>query len=120
MDVSTLDRVPTAPIAVFGLVAGFGVAVGTGSRPLGGVVLAACGLSCMAVWSRRDGPRVTAALTATGLVAFAGSHVLGHVIGAWPSVAVVSALTAGACWRFSDARALRGPAAAVRPPAEAR
>jgi hypothetical protein len=117
----SLERIPTAPIAAFGLAAGFGVAVASGSRPLGGVVLAACGLSCMAVWARRDGPKVTAVLTVSGLVAFAGSHVLGHVIGAWPSVAVVSLAIAGLCWRLSDARALRGAAAApIRPKAEAR
>ena len=99
-----LDRVPTAPIAAAGLVAGFGVAVATGSRPLGGVVLAACGLACIAVWARRDGTRVTVTLTATGLVAFAVSHLLGRVIGAWPSVIVVSAVTAALCWWLSDAR----------------
>jgi hypothetical protein len=101
-----LHRVPTAPIAAAGLIAGFGVADATGSRPLGGVVLAACGLACIAVWLRRDPPRVTVALTVTGLAAFALSHVLGHVIGAWPSVAVVSAVTAGLCWRLSDAHHL--------------
>jgi hypothetical protein len=110
--VDRVDRVPTAPIAAAGLVAGFGVAVGTGSRPLGGVVLAACGLACMAVWARRDGARVTATLTATGLIAFAVSHLLGRVIGAWPSVIVVSAVTAALCWRLSDARRPGGPRAA--------
>jgi hypothetical protein len=99
-----LDRVPTAPIAAAGLMAGFGVAVATGSRPLGGVVLAACGLACIAVWARRDGTRVTVTLTATGLIAFAVSHLLGRVIGAWPSVIVVSAVTAALCWWLSDAR----------------
>jgi hypothetical protein len=99
-----LERVPTAPIAAAGLVAGFGVAVASGSRPLGGAVLAACGLACIAVWLRRDGTRVTVQLTATGLVAFAISHLLGRVIGAWPSVIVVSAVTAALCWRLSDSR----------------
>jgi hypothetical protein len=99
-----IERVPTAPIAAAGLIAGFGVAVGTGSRPLGGVVLAACGLACIAVWARRDPTRVTVTLTATGLVAFAVSHLLGRVIGAWPSVIVVSAVTAGLCWWLSDSR----------------
>lgn len=99
-----VERLPTAPIAAVGLVAGFGVAVATGSRPLGGVVLAACGLACIAVWARRDGTRVTATLTATGLIAFAVSHLLGRVIGAWPSVIVVSAITAALCWWLSDSR----------------
>jgi hypothetical protein len=99
-------RVATAPIAATGLVAGFGVAIATGSRPLGGVVLAACGLACIAVWLRRDGRRVTIELTVAGLLAFAISHLLGQVIGAWPSVIVVAAVTAALCWRLSDARRL--------------
>ena len=113
---SLADRVPTAPLAAAGLIAGFGVAVGSGSRPLGGAVMAAFGVSCIAVWVRRDGRRVALALTATGLLAFAVSHVLGLVIGAWPSVIVVSAVTAGLCRRLSDSRrpsrSLAGRAAA--------
>lgn len=99
-----LAALPTAPIAAGGLIAGFGVAVATGSRPLGGVVLAACGLTCLAAWHRRDPGRTAAGLTVTGLAAFALSHVLGNVIGAWPAVFIVSALTAAACWRWSDSR----------------
>jgi hypothetical protein len=95
---------PTAPIAAAGLIAGFGAAVASGSRPLGGVVLAGCGLSCLAVWLHRDGWRTAAGLTVAGLGAFAASHVLGHAIGSWPAVFVVSALTAGLCWRYSDSR----------------
>jgi hypothetical protein len=97
-------RVPTAPIAAAGLVAGFGVAVVTGSRPLGGTVLAACGLACLAIWLRRDGRRIAVQLTAAGLLAFAFSHLLGLLIGAWPSVLVVAAGTAALCWRLSDSR----------------
>jgi hypothetical protein len=104
-----LDRLATAPIAAAGLLAGFGVADATGSRPLGGAVLAACGLACIAVWLRRDGARVTAQLTVAGVSAFALSHVLGHVIGAWPSVLVVSAVTAALCWRLSDAHRAAQP-----------
>jgi hypothetical protein len=94
------ERMLTAPIAATGLVAGFGVAVATGSRPLGGVVLAACGLACIAVWL------ITIQLTAAGLLAFALSHLLGLVIGAWPSVLLVAAATAALCWRVSDQRRL--------------
>ena len=97
-------ELPTAPIAAAGLVAGYGTAVATGSRPLGGVVLVLFGGTCMAVWLKRDGPRRTAALTATGLAAFALSHVLGDAIGAWPAVFVVAAATAAACWFGSDAK----------------
>lgn len=99
-----LERVPTAPLAAGGLIVGYGVAVGSGSRPLGGAVMAAFGLPCIAIWLRRDGRRTAAELTAIGLVAFGFSHVLAKLIGPWPSVLLVSAVTAGACWRRSDAR----------------
>ena len=118
------DRAPTAPLAAFGLLAGFGVAVASGSRPLGGLVMGACGLTCIAVWVRRDGRRTAAWLTAAGLVAFAISHLLGLVIGAWPSVIVVSAATGGLCWWLSDSRRaadpVRGEAAVSVPDVEAR
>ncbi len=98
------DRVPTSALSAAGLIAGFGTAVGTGSRPLGGVVLAIFGLSCIYFWVRRDGTSTALRLTLVGLVAFALSHVLGKVIGAWPSVLVVSAITAYFCWRWSDSK----------------
>ena len=98
------ERVATAPIAAAGLVAGFAVAVGTGSRPLGGLVLAGCGLTCAAVWLRRDGRRTALLLTGAGLLAFAVSHVLGLVIGPWPAVLAVAIATAALCWRVSDSR----------------
>jgi hypothetical protein len=104
-----LRRAPTAPIAALGLVAGFGVAVASGSRPLGGIVLALCGLCCIAIWLRRDGRRVAVWLTIAGLLAFALSHVLGLVIGAWPAVGVVTLATAGLYWRVSDSRRSTAP-----------
>lgn len=104
-------RVPTAPLAATGLIAGFAVAIASGSRPLGGAVMAACGLACIAVWLKRDGRRVALQLTAVGLAAFILSHLLGLVIGAWPSVLVVSAATAALCWRLSDSRLRRRAAA---------
>ncbi|MGH2915231.1 MAG: hypothetical protein ACRDMX_09605 [Solirubrobacteraceae bacterium] len=109
-------RVPTAPLAAGGLVAGFGVAVATDSRPLGGVVLASCGLACIGVWAARDGRRVTVALTAAGLAGFALSHALGLLIGAWPSVIAVAATVGGLCWRLSDGRWLHS--AGSYPPAD--
>jgi hypothetical protein len=94
----------TAPIAATGLIAGYGVAVVTGSRPLGGVVLACCGMVCVATWLTRDGGRTAARLAVVGLLAFAASHVLGLLIGGWPAALVAAAVTALACWRVSDAR----------------
>ncbi len=100
---SSLERVPTAPLAAAGLILGFGVAVGSGSRPLGGAVMGAFGLGCMALWHRRSGTRTMWKLTAVGLGAFVVSHGLGLLIGAWPSVLVSSAAVAVACERWSDA-----------------
>jgi hypothetical protein len=96
-------RLNTAPIAAAGLIAGYAVAVASGSRPLGGLVLVCCGLACVAIWLRRDGRRMAALLASAGLLAFAFSHVLGLLIGAWPAVLVVAAATAGLYWVASDA-----------------
>ena len=107
----------TAPLAAAGLIAGYAVAVISGSRPLGGLVLAAFGLLCISVWLRRDGVRVAAKLTLCGVVAFAVSHSLGLLIGAWPAVLLTAAGLALACWRLSDARrsGLRARAIARQP-----
>jgi hypothetical protein len=97
-------RVATAPVAATGLIAGYAVAVASGSRPLGGLVLAACGLACIAIWLRRDGRRTATTLTAAGLGAFALSHVVGLILGAWPAVLLAAAAIGMLCWRVSDSR----------------
>jgi hypothetical protein len=99
-----IERIATAPIAAAGLVAGYAVAVASGSRPLGGLVMAAFGLTCIWVWLRRDGRSTAARLTLAGLIAFALSHVLATLITPWPSVLLVAAVTAALCWRLSDSR----------------
>jgi hypothetical protein len=96
-------RVPTAPLGAAGLIAGFAVAVVSGSRPLGGLVLAGFGLACFSIWRRRDGTRTATILAAVGLLAFVLSHLLGLLIGAWPAVFAAAATVAGATWRLSDA-----------------
>ena len=85
-------------------------------------MLALCGLTCIAVWLRRDGRRTTVRLTLAGLLAFALSHALGLVIGAWPAVALVTIATAWLYWRVSDSRrpVRRDGARALSPEAEAR
>jgi hypothetical protein len=96
------DRLPTAPIAAAGLIGGYAVAVGTGARPLGGLVLALSGLVCIAIWWSRDGGRTTIRLTLVGLGAFVLSHVVALAIGAWPSVVLAAVVTFAVCWRVSD------------------
>lgn len=99
-----LAGLPTAPFAAAGLIAGFGVAVGSGSRPLGGFVLAGFGAACAVISAQRDPRAVTLKLLGVGVGAFAISHGLGLVIGSWPAVFVCAAGTALACDRLSDSR----------------
>ncbi|MHB8692394.1 MAG: hypothetical protein ACYDHH_14235 [Solirubrobacteraceae bacterium] len=95
----------SAPVAAAGLIAGYAVASASGSRPLGGLVLAGFGLTCVAIWLQRDALVVALKLTVIGLFAFALSHGLAVLIGAWPAVLVSAAFTAVACDRLSDSRA---------------
>jgi hypothetical protein len=91
-------------VAAGSLIAGFAVAAGTGSRPLGGVVLLLGGGWCIREWARRDGAGTAAVLGGVGLAAFAASHALAPAIGAWPSVLLLAGATAAAAWTGSDAR----------------
>ena len=85
---------PTVVVSSAGLVGGFAAARYSGRRELGGVVLAGAGAWCTREWARRS-PAVAAGLLATYLGAFGASHPLAKKIGAWPSVAAVTAGTAG-------------------------
>jgi hypothetical protein len=96
---------PTAPVAAASLIAGYAVAAGTGSRPLGGLVLAAGGLWCIREWARRNDTRTAVILGCAGLAAFVISHVLALAIGAWPAVLLVAAAMAIAAWLRADSRA---------------
>ena len=98
---------PTAPVAAGSLIAGYAVAASSGSRPLGGAVMAAGGIWCIRTWERRNGRRTAVALGSVGFGSFVLSHVLALAIGAWPSVLTVSAVSALAAWVASDAPAQR-------------
>jgi hypothetical protein len=95
---------PTAPVAAGSLIAGYAVAVGSGSRPLGGIVLLAGGLWCVREWTRRNDTRTAVVLACAGLAAFVLSHALALAIGAWPAVLLVAAAMALATWVRADAR----------------
>ncbi|MBA3809617.1 MAG: hypothetical protein H0X28_14680 [Solirubrobacterales bacterium] len=113
-----MARIPTAPVAAGTLIAGYAVAVASGSRPLGGVVLLIGGGWCARAWSARHDPRTAMTLTTVGLIAFIASHVLGAQIGAWPAVLLVAALAGTIVWVRADLREPAAPAAlALRPPA---
>jgi hypothetical protein len=94
--------IPTAPIAGASLIVAYAVAVSTGSRALGGVVLAFGGLWCIQAWMHRRGTRTAAMLACVGLGAFVISHLLALAIGAWPSVLLVSAVVAAVAWTQAD------------------
>lgn len=101
------DHFPTWPIAGGALLLGFAVADLTGVRPLGGVVLFAGALWCGLRWRAVRGLPVALALVGLFLALFALSHRLGDLIGAWPSVLVVSSAMAVAAWAAVDRRAER-------------
>jgi hypothetical protein len=96
-------------VAVSGLVAGFAVARGSGRRELGGAVFAVAGAWCGRRWWSSLGPRTAIGLGTLYLGAMGGSHPLAKRIGAWPSVAAVSALVATAS-ELSGRRRLGPPA----------
>jgi hypothetical protein len=58
----------------------------------------------VSIWLQRDGRRTAVLLGAGSLFAFAFSHMLALVTGAWPAVLLVAAGTAAVCWRVSDVR----------------
>jgi hypothetical protein len=97
-------KAPTAPLAAASFLAGWGVVAATGSRAAGGLVLAAGGLWCIALWRRRRGNRTAAALGGAGVVGFVLAHLLGLAIGAWPAVILVAAAAGALAWIYADSR----------------
>jgi hypothetical protein len=112
-----MRALPTAPLAAGSLIAGYGVVAASGSRPLGGAVLAAGGLCCIEIWRRRHGARTAAQLGGVGFAAFVVSHLLALAVGPWPAVVIAAAVTAAATWALADSRLLEaGAALAFRQP----
>jgi hypothetical protein len=97
-----MNRAPTAAVAAGSLVAGFGVAELTGVRPIGGLVLLAGLAWCVPRWRERTGDRAALGLVVAYAAVFAGSHLLGLAIGAWPAVAVAAAVMGAAAYVVSD------------------
>lgn len=108
MSTSTLTRArtafPSSLLVAIGLAVGFGVAQGTGNRPLGGLVFAAAGLGAGWLVRRRRGWKLTAALGALYLGAFVLAHVLAIGLGwpAWGAVSLVTIVAAGVTYGVAD------------------
>jgi hypothetical protein len=92
---NTVPLVSSA-VAATGLVGGFLVARSTGRRELGGLLFAAAGAWCARDWYQASGPATAAGLSALYVAAMGGSHPLAKRVGAWPSVAAVTAVTVAA------------------------
>ncbi|MGH3343256.1 MAG: hypothetical protein ACRDPK_10300 [Carbonactinosporaceae bacterium] len=97
--------IPSGAIAAASLIAGFAVADLTGVRPLGGGVLLVGAALCWPRWRRAAGARAAVGLVMAFAMAFALAHPLAGVVGAWPSVLIVSAAMAAAAWTVADRRA---------------
>jgi hypothetical protein len=98
----SMRPLPTWPIAAGALLLGFGVAVATGVRPLGGLVLFLGALACGLRWRLLLGLPRAFALVAVLLAGFVIAHPLGHAIGAWPAVLLVAAVVGAIAWRVAD------------------
>ncbi|HEY7935293.1 MAG TPA: hypothetical protein VID48_15845 [Solirubrobacteraceae bacterium] len=98
----SVRQTPTAPIAAASFIGGYAMASASGSRALGGVVLALGGLWCGWLWYARLGARTAAALGALSLLALVLSHLLALLIGAWPAVLVVAGAVAVGVYSRAD------------------
>lgn len=99
-----------AVLSAGGLFLGYLVAVLL-TRSLGGVVLVAAGVAAFATWWQAVGIRIALRLGALYLALFVVSHLIGLLVGAWPSVIGVAAVMAAASWWFADSRRETSPAA---------
>ena len=93
--------------------AGFAVARYTKIRS-GGVAFAAAGAVAARSALPSAGPARTAAVLGVYTAAMGGSHPLAKKLGAWPSVAAVSAATAAVAYPYSIAARTLGPSWARR------
>jgi hypothetical protein len=108
MSTSTLTRArtrfPSSLLVAIGLAVGFGVAQGTGNRPVGGLVFAVAGAGAGWLCQRRRGWKVTAGLGALYLGAFVLAHVLAIGLDwpAWGAVSLVTIVASGVTYGVAD------------------
>jgi hypothetical protein len=100
-----MSRLPQSPalISAGGLIVGYAVAVIT-TRTIGGFVLLIAGAAAFALWTKSAGLRTGLQLLAVYVGLFVVSHLLGLIVGAWASVALVALIMAAASWWLADSR----------------
>ncbi|MGH9104261.1 MAG: hypothetical protein ACRDZX_00170 [Acidimicrobiales bacterium] len=94
---------PSSALTALGLAGGFAVGRATHKRALGGALWAAAGALCLPRW-RRAGWARASLLGVTYVGALGGSHPLAKRIGAWPSIAVVTAAMSASAALLADRR----------------
>lgn len=94
----------TAPVTAASLIAGYGAATATGSRPLGGIVFAAGTAWCCREWVDRRGAPAAIFLVGCQFGAIMASHRLARRVGAWPSVLISSGVSGAAAALVADRR----------------
>src|SRR5699024_6426146 len=87
---------PTAGLVTAGMIGGYVAARVTKIRPLGGILLGACGIASSRRWYDAFVPVATAISSPSYLAVFGASHPLAKKIGSWTSVLVSTAAAAGA------------------------
>lgn len=102
-----MDRVPTALIAGLSLLVGFGSVRVTDLRWLGGLVVVAGAVWCVARERRRTSWWRLALVVVFGAGCFVLSHALSDPLGPWPAVAVASLALGAVTFLLVDARAAR-------------
>lgn len=97
-------RFPSSLLVAVGLLVGFGVAQGTGSRALGGAVFAVAGVVAGVLWLRWRGWGTALALAVLYVAAFVLAHVLAIGVGlpAWLAVSLVTLAAAGVTFAVAD------------------
>lgn len=93
---------PVAPVAAGGLVLAFALAQGTGVRWLGGLVLLATAVACLALAVPATGWARPLGVVAVGLVAFVASHLAADLLGPWPAVLTAAAVLGATAWWLVD------------------
>ncbi|WP_070490058.1 hypothetical protein [Pseudoglutamicibacter albus] len=109
-----MANLTTPLLTTTGLVGGFEVARRTKNRPLGGAVLAVCGIFATFIWVKKVGWPRALVLLGIYLGAFGYSHPLAKKVGAEEAVAIVTAASGLSALLFGGSKRSEAKVAAKR------